>query len=430
MQRRDTVLPAIVPPTRGLPVQLQAGENSPSPATPISAEPSWASADACIELVGVPPDFADQIRAAAAADDVPLAALKAADAASLRWPTLGTLPLSACDPFTLDSFSKLLRAHARAGKDLIVARVTTVSSGKLFHDIYAAHAINRVLFRTQQSEGLLHRMKARNPLNNLEIVGDVWYYSVNADEARTTLAALKGNGSWHKRSRSVGPPGYRAVGLGEDPPALVETTIRTFPPVVTVEDCDRSSPIDAVELRPEAWPDLPPPYVRPGAESVKPPAVGQSVIFGAKFIGTDDDFLMKAETRAYFRANALDHSEAVLFELSGAAAPAEDNALPHPALPGFRYTLDTTDGDDAFDAENATPLQHLRRMLFQPLRPFNSAILGLIFTPVWRTIVLSYILAAILVIKFVGTAAGTVVYVVIAGLALMCAACFVFLFGA
>jgi hypothetical protein len=72
------------------------------------------------------------------------------------------------DPFTLDSFEHLMRLHAAKNKDFILARVTTQDpndESKLYHSYYGAHQINKVLFRTQPDEGLLHRMKARNVSN-------------------------------------------------------------------------------------------------------------------------------------------------------------------------------------------------------------------------------------------------------------------------
>ncbi|KAF9186872.1 hypothetical protein BGZ51_001728 [Haplosporangium sp. Z 767] len=89
------------------------------------------------------------------------------------------------DPFTLDSFENLMRIHASKGKDFILARVTTQDPNdetKHYHSYYGAHQINKVLFRTQPEEGLLHRMKARNPLNNMLIVGDVHYYIISAQD--------------------------------------------------------------------------------------------------------------------------------------------------------------------------------------------------------------------------------------------------------
>ncbi|KAG0286393.1 hypothetical protein BGZ96_009484 [Linnemannia gamsii] len=91
------------------------------------------------------------------------------------------------DPFTLDSFENLMRLHAGKDKDFILARVTTQDpndENKHYHSYYGAHQINKVLFRTQPDEGLLHRMKARNPLNNMLVVGDVHYYIISAADVK------------------------------------------------------------------------------------------------------------------------------------------------------------------------------------------------------------------------------------------------------
>ncbi|KAJ3076042.1 hypothetical protein HDU98_005991 [Podochytrium sp. JEL0797] len=91
------------------------------------------------------------------------------------------------DPFTLDSFEKMIRAHARVGKDFLMARVATGEEGRFYWSYYGAHQINKVLFRTQPEEGLLHRMKARNPLNNMVVVGDVCYYVIKAMAVNVAL---------------------------------------------------------------------------------------------------------------------------------------------------------------------------------------------------------------------------------------------------
>ncbi|KAI8817110.1 uncharacterized protein EV422DRAFT_542466 [Fimicolochytrium jonesii] len=93
------------------------------------------------------------------------------------------------DPFTLEGFDSLIQMHIEKEKDFIIARVTTVDPNdetRLYYSYYAAHHINKVLFRTQPEEGLLHRMKAKNPLNNMTIVGDVHYYVVSAASAIAT----------------------------------------------------------------------------------------------------------------------------------------------------------------------------------------------------------------------------------------------------
>ncbi|CAG8776334.1 28034_t:CDS:2, partial [Gigaspora margarita] len=88
------------------------------------------------------------------------------------------------DPFTLETFETLIHQHSDKDKDFILARVTTadpLDDSKIYNSYYSAHHINKVLFRTQPEQGLLHRMKAKNPLNNMNIIGDVYYYVVKAE---------------------------------------------------------------------------------------------------------------------------------------------------------------------------------------------------------------------------------------------------------
>jgi hypothetical protein len=76
------------------------------------------------------------------------------------------------EPFTLESFDELVRMHLEKNKDFILARVTTIDNidpDRFYYSYYAAHHINKVLFRTQPELGLLHRMQAKNPLNNMKM---------------------------------------------------------------------------------------------------------------------------------------------------------------------------------------------------------------------------------------------------------------------
>ncbi|KAI9090803.1 hypothetical protein DFS34DRAFT_584913 [Phlyctochytrium arcticum] len=97
------------------------------------------------------------------------------------------------DPFTLEAFDSLIQMHVDKDKDFILARVTTVDpkdETRFYYSYYAAHHINKVLFRTQPEEGLLHRMKAKNPLNNMTIVGDVHYFVVSAAQLKAQQSAM------------------------------------------------------------------------------------------------------------------------------------------------------------------------------------------------------------------------------------------------
>ncbi|RKP07654.1 hypothetical protein THASP1DRAFT_16724, partial [Thamnocephalis sphaerospora] len=85
------------------------------------------------------------------------------------------------DPFTLESFGRLAAMHAERNKDMIVARVCTLdprdgTRHSYFH--YAAHHLNKVLFRTEPERGLLHRVRTKNPLSNNDIHGKVDYFVI------------------------------------------------------------------------------------------------------------------------------------------------------------------------------------------------------------------------------------------------------------
>ncbi|RHZ69530.1 hypothetical protein Glove_283g111 [Diversispora epigaea] len=98
------------------------------------------------------------------------------------------------DPFTIESFDTLIQQHAEQGKNFILARVITsdpLDNTKMYQSHYSAHHINKVLFRTQPEQGLLHRMKAKNPLNNMNIMGDVHYYVVKAETVKLTPSVIK-----------------------------------------------------------------------------------------------------------------------------------------------------------------------------------------------------------------------------------------------
>lgn len=102
--------------------------------------------------------------------------------------------------FTLDSFESLIQTTKKSGKDFLIARVTTADPSepdKFYFSYYAAFQINKVLFRTQPSEGLLHRMKARNPLNNMPIVGDVFYFAITP---------TKIDEAWKNCDNNIDPP--------------------------------------------------------------------------------------------------------------------------------------------------------------------------------------------------------------------------------
>lgn len=89
------------------------------------------------------------------------------------------------ESFTLETYESLLDGAKMLGKILILARVITmdpIDNGNLFYFYYEANHINKVLFRKDAKGGKIHRMKSKNPLNNMPIVGDVQYYMINPNE--------------------------------------------------------------------------------------------------------------------------------------------------------------------------------------------------------------------------------------------------------
>ena len=95
------------------------------------------------------------------------------------------------EPFTLCTLEELVADHATTGKHLIIARVEASSSaenenkklkvaaGGAVTFTYAAHHLNKIIFRTLGRERqFLFRLYANNPLTNTLIAGDVFYYMV------------------------------------------------------------------------------------------------------------------------------------------------------------------------------------------------------------------------------------------------------------
>jgi len=98
------------------------------------------------------------------------------------------------DPFTLESFVSLIMLYVKNKKDFIIARVKTADpndENKFYYSYYAAHHINKVIFRTQPEQSLLHRMRAKNPLNNMTIVDDVYYYVIKYESAKKVIEKIK-----------------------------------------------------------------------------------------------------------------------------------------------------------------------------------------------------------------------------------------------
>ncbi len=132
------------------------------------------------------------------------------------------------EPFTLDPMIDLIFNCTSQAKDFIIARVKTVDPHdpeRFYYSYYDAYHINKVLFRTQPELGLLHRMRARNPLNNMEIVGDVHYYTIKSTQVHALMAELSSTGKHTIHSSSEW---HKHVGVFEQVTAPVKNLIHAF----------------------------------------------------------------------------------------------------------------------------------------------------------------------------------------------------------
>ncbi|KRH95218.1 hypothetical protein M153_2100051307 [Pseudoloma neurophilia] len=89
------------------------------------------------------------------------------------------------ETFTLEEYRKIILDFRMQDKDLILARVSTPDPYRqdlLYNYFYIASEVNKVLFKYESSRRLLHRMKVRNPLNNMYIIGQVQYFRITKEE--------------------------------------------------------------------------------------------------------------------------------------------------------------------------------------------------------------------------------------------------------
>ncbi|OUM70274.1 hypothetical protein PIROE2DRAFT_1692 [Piromyces sp. E2] len=120
----------------------------------------------------------------------------------------------------------------------------------------------------------------------------------------------------------------------------------------------------------------------------------KEIIFEAKFYATDDDFLMKSNVRAYFKHNALEPDDAVLFTLPSLV----DNVVmldgeQHPALLNFNYVLDRQMQNEA-----------------RVLRKINKSL---------KWLLLAYLIFAFILIK-VWVPTNVVIIIIAIGIFLIC----------
>ncbi|CAG8514281.1 9240_t:CDS:2 [Diversispora eburnea] len=234
------------------------------------------------------------------------------------------------DPFTIESFDTLIQQHAEQGKNFILARVITsdpLDNTKMYQSHYSAHHINKVLFRTQPEQGLLHRMKAKN--------ANVHYYVVKAETVKLEQPIIKPSSkstishvTTLNLTETVDISATSALDLSHEVIILSEkirwSTEKMNPKIKESEiinlqnDNEIRLNIDDEEISNiSSTINHTTSTLQPSSSSQKSNEIESSIFYyKAIYYGTDDDFLMKTRVRQYFKANALDPSDSQLFAIN------------------------------------------------------------------------------------------------------------------
>lgn len=223
---------------------------------------------------------------------------------------LDILDANAVETFTLDEFRALILDCRTKEKDFIMARVTTPDpddQGVFYNFYYAASELNRILFRFESDRRLLHRMKVRNPLNNMYILGQVYYYKVPPQEVDRALVEY-----FFLETK----PGSRAMRK-----AFSQVFRHTQDEVADADSTHKSK--DSHDADSRAYRAREDGNPREMIESVHRGILSiprmipaeKNIVYRASYFASDDDFLMQPEVREYFRKNTLDADDDFLFEI-------------------------------------------------------------------------------------------------------------------
>lgn len=209
--------------------------------------------------------------------------------------------------FVLDSFNSLIQAARCAKKDFLMARVMTLDPNdptKTYWSYYSAHQLNKILFRTQTEELLLHRMRCRNPLNNMLIVGSVHYFSISCQEVDRAHAEYESLTGEKVRALS----GLKSHGSVT---SLLDIDKQTYPLPVLEKSLSHTNVMDSLAVASQ----LTAPSAQANIPSKDDTAKVKVIEYRAKFLGTDEDFLHRQNFRDIFDENAVNPGDRELFAL-------------------------------------------------------------------------------------------------------------------
>lgn len=181
--------------------------------------------------------------------------------------------------FTLQTFNSLLKEYFHSSKTLIIAKVQAPNnSGDIFDYFYSASELNKTLYKYERERRLLHRMKTRNPLNNMFIHDEVKYFAISP----------------HMVSYCIAKKFY---------PKMIENF--DISDLLTLQNTESDFEI------PKSCTDL--------TQNVKNSDL-KKIEFScldvcAPFFCTENDFLKYGHVRNFFKKNCLDPDEEFIFDL-------------------------------------------------------------------------------------------------------------------
>ncbi|KAH9385681.1 uncharacterized protein NEMAJ01_0577 [Nematocida major] len=204
------------------------------------------------------------------------------------------------EPFTLESFRQSILESLKAGKEYILAKVTTsdpANASSLYNYYYSAFEINKILFKYEADRHLLHRMKVRNPMNNMFIMGQVYYYRISYESLENALQEYD-----HPSEEST------------------RGKMKAFSEVLPSTRNISASYIDQISVKKEPElrtisRDLFETLARP-REAVE--SSDRKLKIRALYFANDGDFLVKSGTREFFKRNAVNPDDYFIFKLERA----------------------------------------------------------------------------------------------------------------
>lgn len=226
---------------------------------------------------------------------------------------LDEIDANAHETFTLEEMRVLIMNYRKKNKDFIIARVTTSDpeNNSVFYNFYyAAAEINRILFRYEPSRRLLHRMKVKNPLNNMYIIGQVFYYKITPHDVDKAIVNFLFNQSNEKgKSRKAFSAIFRQKYNFPRSSHLLKSKD-------SMDIQEQRNTGDGIEQK--SYKDIIEDVSKGKIEIPEKFEDGKKIKYSAKYFASDDDFLIKQEVRDCFKRNALEPDDEFLYDLDRA----------------------------------------------------------------------------------------------------------------